>query len=171
MFSYPLECFVCRDVIENTFFSKKKGDNKLHTIITVIVIIIAMLISFLTDCLGVVLEINGALIATTLGYIMPSLCAILINYRSDKNYLEMIKPVVVLTIGVVVVVSGVVSVIHKIMNGYDCSHGSEMNYCKKLNKELFSSFVNNNRTKMFNLTVNNFELFLNSNNFTTNLRN
>ena len=58
MFSYPLELFVCREVIENTFFAKIKGNNNLHTIITILLIVITLCLSFATDCLGVVLEIN-----------------------------------------------------------------------------------------------------------------
>ena len=58
MFSYPLECFVCRDVIENTFFGENKKELHNHILITISLSILTICLSFLTDCLGVVLEIN-----------------------------------------------------------------------------------------------------------------
>ena len=58
MFSYPLELFVCREVIENTFFYAKKGDMWLHVLITVTLVFLTVLISFATDCLGIFLEFN-----------------------------------------------------------------------------------------------------------------
>lgn len=66
MFSYPLECFVCREVVENTLFAARKGDKVLHTGITVFMVLVAMLLSFTTDCLGVVLELNVIIIIITL---------------------------------------------------------------------------------------------------------
>ena len=58
MFSYPLECFVCRDVIKHTFFDETKNEKYVHILTTVSISIVTIALSFLTDCLGVVLEIN-----------------------------------------------------------------------------------------------------------------
>jgi sodium-coupled neutral amino acid transporter 11 len=58
MFSYPLECFVCRDVIKNTFFEETKNEKFVHFAVTIGLSIATVSLSFLTDCLGVVLEIN-----------------------------------------------------------------------------------------------------------------
>jgi hypothetical protein len=69
------------------------------------------------------------LVATILAYILPSLCAVVINYRQGKYYKESFKAMLIFLIGLVVVVSGLISIFHKIINGYDCSHGKEMSYC------------------------------------------
>jgi solute carrier family 38 (sodium-coupled neutral amino acid transporter), member 11 len=58
MFTYPLECFVCRDVIENTFFSSYKGDFRVHISLTVAIVLVTVSLSLITDCLGIVLELN-----------------------------------------------------------------------------------------------------------------
>ena len=122
MFSFPLECFVCRDVIKNTFFEETKNEKFVHFAVTIALSIATVSLSFLTDCLGVVLEINvtfiviflvfllislkffffkkGALIATTLGYVMPSLCAIVINFNDEKSFKAAVKPLIILTIGI-----------------------------------------------------------------------
>lgn len=52
MFTFPLECFVVRDVIENTFFEKSKGNLILHVAITVSIVLITFFLSMITDCLG-----------------------------------------------------------------------------------------------------------------------
>ena len=35
-----------------------KGNKKLHVVLTILIILITMLFSFTTDCLGIALEIN-----------------------------------------------------------------------------------------------------------------
>lgn len=132
MFSFPLECFVCRDVIQNTFFSGRKDSDSLHFIITIVVVFITIVLSFLTDCLGIILELNGALVATMLAYVMPSLCTIIIYTRisrGEKQLKKIILSCLVCLIGVTVAISGLVSIIHKVKNGYTCSHGKEPAYC------------------------------------------
>ncbi len=62
MCSFPLEAFVCRDVILNTFFTKRKDSYFIHVILTVTIIIFSILFSFTTNCLGVVLELNVIII-------------------------------------------------------------------------------------------------------------
>ena len=100
MFTYPLEFFVVRDVIENTFLRKYKGKTSVHVVITVSIIFITCLLSMITDCLGIVLEINGSMIATVLAYVMPALCAIIINRRYKNNKKKMILPLIVCLFGV-----------------------------------------------------------------------
>jgi sodium-coupled neutral amino acid transporter 11 len=165
MFTYPLECFVCRDVIENTFFSKYKGNLVLHVTITAVIVFTTVLLSLATDCLGIVLELNvsfrlykcfnlvllffkGSLIATLLAYVMPALCAILINKRYKNNKMSLIVPVIVCLFGLFVATYGLISIISKFINGYSCSHGLEPVYCK--HKNIYSSF--SNITSLFNHT-------------------
>ncbi|XP_073663738.1 putative sodium-coupled neutral amino acid transporter 11 isoform X10 [Tursiops truncatus] len=55
--TYPIECFVTREVIANVFFGGTLS-SVLHIIITVVIITVATLVSLLIDCLGIVLELN-----------------------------------------------------------------------------------------------------------------
>ncbi len=178
MFSYPLECFVCREVIENTFFYRRKGDKLLHSSITIVISLLTMLLSFTTDCLGVVLELNvssilifsqkkrpemlylfcfkGSLVATSLAYILPSICTILINFRIERKIFSrsIIMPLLVGLVGIVVLVSGVVSAVHKITSGYGCSHGSEMVYCSRVSlNNTNGTFYDTSQPRFLNVTA------------------
>ncbi|XP_047401485.1 putative sodium-coupled neutral amino acid transporter 11 isoform X3 [Sciurus carolinensis] len=55
--TYPIECFVTREVIANVFFGGTLS-SVFHVVITVVIITIATLVSLLIDCLGIVLELN-----------------------------------------------------------------------------------------------------------------
>ncbi|XP_069890470.1 putative sodium-coupled neutral amino acid transporter 11 isoform X2 [Dipodomys merriami] len=63
--TYPLECFVTREVFATVFFGGTLS-SMCHIIITVAIITVAMLVSLLTDCLGIVLELS--LDETSAGY-------------------------------------------------------------------------------------------------------
>jgi sodium-coupled neutral amino acid transporter 11 len=63
LLTFPIECFVSREVIENSFFSNQippegKWKRFCHVGITIFIVAITYLISMATDCLGVVLELN-----------------------------------------------------------------------------------------------------------------
>lgn len=59
LLTFPLECFVVRDVVENLFFKGKQPSNtSRHFSVTLIIVLAAYIISMSTDCLGVVLELN-----------------------------------------------------------------------------------------------------------------
>lgn len=59
LLTFPLECFVARDVIENVFFSGKQPPTATrHFGITLLIVLLCYVISISTDCLGVVLELN-----------------------------------------------------------------------------------------------------------------
>ncbi|ELK28167.1 Putative sodium-coupled neutral amino acid transporter 11 [Myotis davidii] len=55
--TYPIECFVTREVIANIFFGGNLS-SVFHIIVTVVIITIATFVSLLIDCLGIVLELN-----------------------------------------------------------------------------------------------------------------
>ncbi|EMP38715.1 Putative sodium-coupled neutral amino acid transporter 11, partial [Chelonia mydas] len=55
--TFPIECFVTREVIANVFFSGTLT-TILHVAVTVIVVAVATSISLVYDCLGIVLELN-----------------------------------------------------------------------------------------------------------------
>ncbi len=69
----PLECFVCREVLETYFFAGEFDRNR-HLIFTSSLVVTAMFISLLTCDLGIVLELTGGLSATALAFIFPSIC-------------------------------------------------------------------------------------------------
>uniref|UniRef100_A0A673NCQ6 Putative sodium-coupled neutral amino acid transporter 11 n=1 Tax=Sinocyclocheilus rhinocerous TaxID=307959 RepID=A0A673NCQ6_9TELE len=71
--TFPLECFVTREVISNVFF-KGELSNTSHVIITLVIISAATAISLSYDCLGIVLELNGVLSAIPLMFIFPAAC-------------------------------------------------------------------------------------------------
>ncbi|KAF8274551.1 AAAP amino acid permease [Lactarius quietus] len=62
----PLELFVCREVIEQYFFSHEAFSMQRHVFFTTVIIFSSMLISLITCDLGVTLEITGGVSATAL---------------------------------------------------------------------------------------------------------
>lgn len=59
MLTYPIECFVVREVLENAIWSGKAPDTRSHHIlITVAIVATCFIFSTFTDCLGIVLELN-----------------------------------------------------------------------------------------------------------------
>ncbi|XP_055456670.1 putative sodium-coupled neutral amino acid transporter 11 [Psammomys obesus] len=122
--TYPIECFVTREVIANVFFGANLS-SVFHIILTVVIITVATLASLLIDCLGIVLELNGVLCAAPLIFIIPSACYLKLSEgpwtQSDK-----IMACVMLPVGAVVMVVGFVMAI---TNPQDCTHGQEMFYC------------------------------------------
>lgn len=61
LLTYPIECFVTREVVENSIIGRDPAEpvsQKLHYIITLSIVATTYLISMATDCLGVVLELN-----------------------------------------------------------------------------------------------------------------
>ncbi|XP_023372122.1 putative sodium-coupled neutral amino acid transporter 11 isoform X1 [Otolemur garnettii] len=122
--TYPMECFVTREVIANLFFG---GNLSLifHVVITVVIITIATLVSLLIDCLGIVLELNGVLCAVPLIFIIPSACYLKLS-EEPRTHSDKIISCFMLPIGAVVMVFGFVMAI---INPQDCTHGQEMFYC------------------------------------------
>lgn len=50
------------------------GSDRKYLAITLGIIFVAYLLSMSTDCLGIVLELNGILAAVPLAYVLPALC-------------------------------------------------------------------------------------------------
>eukprot|EP00074_Homo_sapiens_P062835 XP_011509039.1 putative sodium-coupled neutral amino acid transporter 11 isoform X4 [Homo sapiens] len=122
--TYPMECFVTREVIANVFFGGNLS-SVFHIVVTVMVITVATLVSLLIDCLGIVLELNGVLCATPLIFIIPSACYLKLS-EEPRTHSDKIMSCVMLPIGAVVMVFGFVMAI---TNTQDCTHGQEMFYC------------------------------------------
>lgn len=132
--SYPMECFVTREVVANVFF-RENLSKRYHAIVTTVIVIMATALSMIVDCLGIVLDLSGVLCAVPLIFIIPSVCYLKLSeerwYHPDK-----IMSTVTLLNGVVVMIVGFVSII---LYPDDCSHGQEMAYCLSTNASFFNN--------------------------------
>ncbi|XP_069558511.1 putative sodium-coupled neutral amino acid transporter 11 [Brachyistius frenatus] len=126
--TFPLECFVTREVVSNVISSR--GLTKLeHMVVTVVIVAVCASISLAYDCLGVVLELNGVLSATPLIFIVPSACFLKLS-PGRLLQAENLIPITLIIIGVFVMITGLT------LTGLypqDCSHGVEMFYCADVN--------------------------------------
>ena len=112
----PLECFVCREVMNNYFYPEKPYSWSRHLIFSTALIFGAVGISLLTCDLGVVFELVGATSACALAYILPPLCYIKLSTRSWRT----VPAVACIVFGCgVLCVSVVLAVIKLIRGGGD----------------------------------------------------
>ncbi|XP_032921146.1 putative sodium-coupled neutral amino acid transporter 11 isoform X2 [Catharus ustulatus] len=132
--TFPLECFVTREVIANVFFHGNLS-TVFHVVVTVVIVAVATGISLMYDCLGIVLELNGVLSATPLVFIIPSACYLKLS-KERWNHSDNLISCLILVLGVVVMAVGfVMTVLHP----QECSHGKEMFYCSPSNVSLHNS--------------------------------
>ncbi|RMC18589.1 hypothetical protein DUI87_04481 [Hirundo rustica rustica] len=126
--TFPLECFVTREVIANVFFH---GDlsTVFHVFVTVVIIAVATGVSLVYDCLGIVLELNGVLSATPLVFIIPSACYLRLS-KERWNHSDNLISGLILVLGVLVMAVGFVMTV---LYPQECSHGKEMFYCSPSN--------------------------------------
>ncbi|KAF2759523.1 hypothetical protein EJ05DRAFT_450564 [Pseudovirgaria hyperparasitica] len=82
----PLECFVCREVMDNYYFPGESWHPNRHLIFTTSLVVSAMGLSLLTCDLGSVFELIGATSACALAYILPPLCYMKLSTRTWKTY-------------------------------------------------------------------------------------
>ncbi|XP_078038057.1 uncharacterized protein LOC144470595 [Augochlora pura] len=136
LLTFPIECFVTREVILTAI----KGTDELedHTayipnsdrkylIITLTIVVVAYLISMSTDCLGLVLELNGILAAVPLAYVLPGLCYLKLEegpVLSSKK----LPALGLMTVGVFAAVSGLLLLILNSGTSGSCVHGKVMPY-------------------------------------------
>jgi sodium-coupled neutral amino acid transporter 11 len=78
----PLELFVCREVVEQYFFSHEAYSPQRHLFFTTTLLYSSMIVALITCDLGVMLEITGGVSATALAFIFPAACYIKLV---DKN--------------------------------------------------------------------------------------
>ena len=81
----PLECFVCREVMNNYWFPEEPYQPNRHLIFSSALVVSAMSISLFTCDLGAVFELIGATSACALAYILPPLCYIKLSTRSWRT--------------------------------------------------------------------------------------
>ncbi|XP_045468250.1 putative sodium-coupled neutral amino acid transporter 11 [Harmonia axyridis] len=141
LLTYPIECLVTREVIENSIFkddpSAIVSDNT-HYAITLAIIIVTYLISISTDCLGVVLELNGVLAAVPLAYVLPALSYLRLSEGSAFSR-ENIRALGVVIFGVSIAAFGVLFLFMDFDKFNVCSHGAIMEYCKPQNTTIFTN--------------------------------
>lgn len=150
MLTFPLECLVCRQVLEIVCTTWTNfNPNRSHYIITVLIVFTSVILSLSTDCLGIVLELNGLLVASPLAYILPSLCYIKLKPHSSKFSIDNICPYILLIIGSSLTISGfILPLRHALQNGYYCQHGIEPRYCTRMfpstttNRSIILSAIN-----------------------------
>ncbi|XP_073710914.1 putative sodium-coupled neutral amino acid transporter 11 isoform X2 [Misgurnus anguillicaudatus] len=132
--TFPLECFVTREVVSNIFF-KEELSNTAHIIVTMVIISAGTVISLCYDCLGIVLVLNGVLSATPLIFIFPSACFLKLSTGSWFRG-ENLIPSIILVAGVCIMIIGVIMMA---LFPQDCSHGAEMFYCTVSNGSVLST--------------------------------
>ncbi|XP_019945445.1 putative sodium-coupled neutral amino acid transporter 11 [Paralichthys olivaceus] len=128
MTTFPLECFVTREVLSNVIFSRDLSKVE-HVVITILIVAVCASISLAYDCLGVVLELNGALSATPLIFIIPSACILKLSSRRWFQGENLIATILI-AVGLFVMITGLTMTG---LNPQDCSHGVEMFYCADAN--------------------------------------
>lgn len=72
----PMELMVCREVIEEYFFTHEAFDQTRHVLFTTSILFSSMVVALITCDLGVMLEITGGASATALAFVFPALCYI-----------------------------------------------------------------------------------------------
>uniref|UniRef100_A0A663MSR8 Putative sodium-coupled neutral amino acid transporter 11 n=1 Tax=Athene cunicularia TaxID=194338 RepID=A0A663MSR8_ATHCN len=130
--TFPLECFVTREVIANVFFHGNLS-TVFHIVVTVVIIAVATGVSLVYDCLGIVLELNGVLSATPLVFIIPTACYLRLS-KERWNHSDNLISCLILAVGVLVMTVGFVLTI---LHPQECSHGKEMFYCFPTINEMF----------------------------------
>ncbi|XP_062974383.1 putative sodium-coupled neutral amino acid transporter 11 [Elgaria multicarinata webbii] len=134
--TFPVECFVTREVVANVFFNGNLT-NLCHVTLTIVIVAVATSISLVYDCLGIVLELNGVLSATPLVFILPAACYLKLS-EERWTHSDNLLSGLILAIGVLVVIVGfVMTVLHP----QECSHGKEMPYCFLGNSSLYNNTV------------------------------
>ncbi|XP_008215222.1 putative sodium-coupled neutral amino acid transporter 11 isoform X1 [Nasonia vitripennis] len=141
LLTFPIECFVTREVIMTAIRGTDEvenhdayiaGSDRKYLIITMAIISVAYLISMSTDCLGIVLELNGILAAVPLAYVLPALCYLKLEEGSLLSQ-KKLPALALLVAGVFAAVSGLLLLIFNNTSAASCVHGQIMSYCQSPN--------------------------------------
>ncbi|RMZ89402.1 hypothetical protein DV736_g3361, partial [Chaetothyriales sp. CBS 134916] len=114
----PLECFVCREVMNNFWFPEEPYQPNRHLIFTSTLVVSAMAISLITCDLGAVFELIGSTSACALAYILPPLCYIKLSARNWKT----IPAVACIVFGSAVLVISLFMAVGNIIKGTGSPH-------------------------------------------------
>lgn len=86
--TYPLELFIARNTIINSFFADTSlNTDSLYTAITIGLVTLTTLIGVSTCNLGLVLDLTGGIAASAIAFIFPAACAIDLSggYRYKRD--------------------------------------------------------------------------------------
>eukprot|EP00096_Caligus_rogercresseyi_P010519 TRINITY_DN3870_c0_g1_i2.p1 TRINITY_DN3870_c0_g1~~TRINITY_DN3870_c0_g1_i2.p1 ORF type:complete len:440 (-),score=48.11 TRINITY_DN3870_c0_g1_i2:19-1338(-) len=141
MLTYPIECFVCREVILTALFGNDQSevvqnmDSKkktiYHVIITVLIVALTYLISLATNCLGIVLALNGLFAAIPLAFIFPAICYLKLS-AGTLNRVQKFPSIFLVTFGISVSVIGMIVLIQ--YGPAPCDHTFTRAYCEFIRK-------------------------------------
>ncbi|KAK9239564.1 transmembrane amino acid transporter protein-domain-containing protein [Lipomyces kononenkoae] len=131
--TFPLEIFVCREVIldyiYSTFFKQITNEHGIeeppepsmlaHRLTTASLTLVTLLVALTTDSLGIVLEVVGSTSACMLAYILPPLCYLKLASSANCSWKQKVGPVACVVFGVTVMI---VSTALSIMNFFTTTH-------------------------------------------------
>eukprot|EP00092_Neocalanus_flemingeri_P027919 GFUD01030312.1.p1 GENE.GFUD01030312.1~~GFUD01030312.1.p1 ORF type:complete len:446 (+),score=110.18 GFUD01030312.1:430-1767(+) len=135
LLTYPIECFVCREVLSNIIWKDSKNSGWFrHFSVTLGLVMSSCLVSMSTDCLGIVLELNGILAAVPLAFILPPLCYLKLQSKPWLGWSQ--APALAMAgFGILVATCGLGLLI--LQGVPSCSHGANPCYSRN------STFVYN----------------------------
>merc|ERR1719468_589610 len=139
LLTYPIECFVCREVLVNVFWpeittsEEERNENPWwrHAGLTILLVALAYACSLITDCLAFILEMNGILAAIPMAFIFPALCYIkleegpLLSKAKGPAWLLALFAMIVTGLGVISLIS----------NGIPDCHEVAASYCKSIQEK------------------------------------
>ncbi|XP_059488031.1 putative sodium-coupled neutral amino acid transporter 11 isoform X2 [Neocloeon triangulifer] len=131
LLTYPFECFVAREVLKNTILCGRPDTTFMHVGISLVLVIVTLLLSMITDCLGIVLELNGILAAVPLAYLLPALCYCKLEVGPLFSRRKL-PALLTALFGAGVAIMGTVLLILNFETASECSHGVSMSYCRIL---------------------------------------
>ncbi|XP_017773414.1 PREDICTED: putative sodium-coupled neutral amino acid transporter 11 [Nicrophorus vespilloides] len=133
LLTFPIECFVTRDVVETSLLGKNANvpmSERTHYLLTLAIIGSTYFISMATDCLGVVLELNGVVAAVPLAYILPAIIYLRLEEGSVFSRRKL-PSLALAAFGVIVASVGTLFMFVDFDQSSDsCSHGKVMFYCE-----------------------------------------
>jgi sodium-coupled neutral amino acid transporter 11 len=116
MLTYPIECFVAREVIAHNVLHTTDLKEGQHNFITVAICVVVMVIALATTNLGLVLEFNGVVNATLVAFVLPGLCGLASGAAKWRDP-EKRGPLALTIFGFVVVTLGLVLILVELASG------------------------------------------------------
>ncbi|KAL5262241.1 hypothetical protein ACHWQZ_G007832 [Mnemiopsis leidyi] len=125
--TFPLECFVCRDIIQSTLFNGREPSEIRHAAITCGIVAATSLISLVTDKLGLLLEVAGIVAAIPYAFIFPPALYLKLDPNGSQAHVGKISAILMLTFGCIFFVLGMTGLIMKIVR--NVSETPDLSYC------------------------------------------
>ncbi|XP_046660531.1 putative sodium-coupled neutral amino acid transporter 11 [Homalodisca vitripennis] len=125
LLTFPIECLVTRAVVEAVW--QRLDTPRSYTAVTIAIVMGAYVLSVSTDCLGIVLELNGVLAAVPLAFVLPAATYLKLCPGSLLSR-EKLPALGLAVFGMVVALTGLYMVVTSQTEDH-CSHGRIMPYC------------------------------------------